>query len=71
MNAIKPDDGDRDPYPELLVELGPHGRGVGRWVPEQKHLYLTQYLHATRKAKAKFKQRVLIDPFSGPGRIQV
>lgn len=60
-----------DSHPKEVVELGPHGRGVGRWVPEEKHLYLTQYLHATRKAQAKFKQRVLIDPFCGPGRIQV
>ncbi|MES2932699.1 MAG: three-Cys-motif partner protein TcmP [Pseudomonadota bacterium] len=60
-----------DPYPDLPVERGPQGRGVGRWVPDEKHLYLTQYLHATRKAQAKFKQRVLIDPFCGPGRIQV
>lgn len=60
-----------DPHPEQPIELGPHGRGVGRWVPDEKHLYLKQYLHATRKAQAKFKQRVLIDPFCGPGRIQV
>jgi len=60
-----------DSHPEQPIERGPHGRGVGRWVPDEKHLYLTQYLHATRKAQAKFKQRVLIDPFCGPGRIQV
>lgn len=45
------------------MELGPNGHGVGRWVPDEKLLYLTRYLHATRKAEAKFKQRVLIDPF--------
>lgn len=60
-----------DSHPDQPIELGPHGRGVGKWVPEEKHLYLTQYLHATRKAQAKFKQRVLIDPFCGPGRIRV
>lgn len=60
-----------DSHPELLVERGPHGRGVGRWVPDEKHLYLTRYLNATREARKKFKQRVLIDPFCGPGRIQV
>lgn len=71
LNADKLVDEYPDPYPELPVERGPHGRGVGRWVPDEKHLYLKQYLHATRKAQAKFKQRVLIDPFCGPGRIQV
>lgn len=60
-----------DPYPDLPVERGPHGRGVGKWVPEEKHLYLTRYINATREAQKKFKQRVLIDPFGGPGRIQV
>lgn len=60
-----------DSHPELPVERGPHGRGVGRWVPEQKHLYLTRYINATREARKKFKQRVLLDPFCGPGRIQV
>src|SRR5690606_15984241 len=33
--------------------------------------YLARYLDATREAQKKFKQRVLIDPFCGPGRIQV
>lgn len=61
----------KDPQPEILVDRGPHGRGVGRWVPEEKHLYLTRYLNATREAQKKFKQRVLLDPFCGPGRIQV
>lgn len=71
LNTDKSDNECLDSHPEQPVELGPHGRGVGRWVPDEKHLYLTQYLHATRKAQAKFKQRVLIDPFCGPGRIQV
>lgn len=26
-----------DPYPELPVERGPHGQGVGRWVVEEMH----------------------------------
>lgn len=60
-----------DPCPDLVVERGPHGRGVGHWVPGEKHLYLMRYLNATREAQKKFKQRVLIDPFCGPGRIQV
>jgi three-Cys-motif partner protein len=71
MNADKSDAELNDSHPELLVERGPHGRGVGRWVPDEKHLYLTRYLNATREARKKFKQRVLIDPFCGPGRIQV
>lgn len=71
MKTEKPDDVLPDPYPELPVERGPHGRGVGRWVVEEKHRYLARYLDATREAQKKFKQRVLIDPFSGPGRIQV
>ncbi|MFY9460213.1 MAG: three-Cys-motif partner protein TcmP [Aquabacterium commune] len=60
-----------DCHPGLPIEKGPHGRGVGRWVPEEKHRYLKRYLDATREAQKKFKQRVLIDPFCGPGRIQV
>lgn len=60
-----------DSHPELPIERGPHDRGVGRWVPEEKHVYLARYLNATREAQKKFKQRVLIDPFCGPGRIQV
>lgn len=60
-----------DPLPELTVERGPHGRGVGRWVPEQKHKYLADYIIATQMARRKFPSCVLIDPFCGPGRIQV
>lgn len=64
-------DGLYDSHPELPVERGPHGRGVGRWVPDEKHYYLRRYIYATREARKKFKQQVLIDPFCGPGRIQV
>lgn len=71
MKTDKSDDALNDPYPEQPVERGPHDRGVGRWVPDEKHLYLTRYLNATREARKKFKRRVLIDPFCGPGRIQV
>lgn len=60
-----------DAHPELPIERGPHGRGVGRWVVEEKHRYLSHYLNATREAQKKFQQRVLIDPFCGPGRIQI
>jgi len=60
-----------DTHPELAVERGGHGLGVGRWVPEEKHFYLKRYIDATREARKKFKRRVFIDPFCGPGRIQV
>lgn len=60
-----------DPCPELLVERGPKDEGVGSWVPEQKHRLLHEYLTASRYAWAKWPNRVFIDPFCGPGRIQV
>lgn len=44
---------------------------MGTWVPEHKHRYLAAYLTATRHAWKKWPNRVLIDPFAGPGRIQV
>ncbi|WP_026258832.1 three-Cys-motif partner protein TcmP [Uliginosibacterium gangwonense] len=60
-----------DPLPELPVERGPSNAGVGDWVPGIKHTNLAKYIDGTRKAQIKFPQRVLIDPFSGPGRLQV
>lgn len=60
-----------DPCPDLPVERGPSGQGVGWWVPQVKYTCLAKYISATRKAQAKFPKRVLIDPFCGPGRIQV
>ena len=60
-----------DPLPDLEVERGPENKGVGRWVPEQKHFLLAKYIVGTRAAARKWPQRVLIDPFCGPGRIQV
>ena len=60
-----------DPHPELSVERGPEGTGVGNWVPFEKHRLLSEYLNASRFAWKKWKSRVFIDPFSGPGRIQV
>lgn len=62
---------DVDPCPELMIERGPNDRGVGRWVPEQKHRLLKLYIDGTRQAQKKFQRRVLLDPFCGPGRIQV
>jgi three-Cys-motif partner protein len=60
-----------DPCPHLVIERGPQGKGVGSWVPEQKHRLLTEYLSATANAWKKWPSRVFIDPFAGPGRIQV
>lgn len=62
---------ESDPFPNLPIERGPDENGVGEWVPFEKHRYLCRYLNATREAQKRFKQRVLIDPFCGPGRIQV
>jgi three-Cys-motif partner protein len=62
---------DPDPRPDLMIERGPNDKGVGRWVPEQKHMYLTKYIDGTREAAKKWGNRVFIDPFCGPGRIQV
>jgi three-Cys-motif partner protein len=61
----------KDPCPMLVVERGPRNEGVGTWVPNEKHRLLKEYLSATRHAWAKWPRRVFIDPFSGPGRIQV
>lgn len=67
-----PDLGVRpDPCPDRIVERGPDDEGVGSWVPLQKHKLLCDYLHATRHAWRRWPSRVLIDPFAGPGRIQV
>ena len=60
-----------DPCPDLVIERGPSNMGVGSWVPQFKHTYLAKYIGGTRKAQAKFPKRVLLDPFCGPGRIQV
>lgn len=60
-----------DPCPSLLVERGPKDKGVGPWVPQDKHRLLCDYLYASRYAWRKWPCHVFIDPFSGPGRIQV
>lgn len=61
VNCLRP-----DTHPQLMVE-----RGVGSWVPQQKHSLMATYLHASRNAWKKWSHRILIDPFCGPGRIQV
>lgn len=71
MSAEAVDIWEPDSFPNLLIERGPDGTGVGDWVPSEKHRYLCRYLNATREAQKRFKQRVLIDPFCGPGRVQV
>lgn len=60
-----------DPCPGLPVERGPDGKGVGDWVPEMKHMLLGKWLSATSRFWAKWPERIFIDPFCGPGRIQV
>jgi three-Cys-motif partner protein len=60
-----------DPRPDLMVDENPDGKGVGPWVPKDKHRLLTDYLHGTRNAWKTFPKRALIDPFCGPGRIRV
>src|ERR1035437_7845235 len=60
-----------DPLPDLVIDRGPERKGVGRWVPEQKHVLLAKYLDGTRAAWKRWPERVLIDPFCGPGRLQV
>lgn len=62
---------DADPFPELPIERGRNGEGVGAWVPEMKHTFLAKYIEGTRRARKKFPQRVFVDLFCGPGRIQV
>jgi three-Cys-motif partner protein len=62
---------ESDPCPDLPVEAGPNQDGVGKWVPEQKHTLLAKMIGGTRAARGKWGQRVLIDPFCGPGRIRV
>ncbi|MES2048036.1 MAG: three-Cys-motif partner protein TcmP [Pseudomonadota bacterium] len=62
---------DLDPFPNMPIERGRQGDGVGDWVPMQKHTFLAKYIEGTRQARKKFRQRIFIDLFCGPGRIQV
>ena len=45
-----------DPHPELPIERGPEGKGVGNWVPCEKHRLLSEYLNASRFAWKKWKK---------------
>lgn len=60
-----------DPRPELPVERGPDGTGVGAWVVQDKYRYLRTYLESAREAMKKWPQRIYLDPFCASGRIQV
>ena len=71
MKSSKTSVVETDPCPALTVERGPEGKGVGVWVPSEKHRLLCHYLSGSRYAWSKWSSRVLIDPFAGPGRIQV
>jgi three-Cys-motif partner protein len=61
-----------DSHPDLSVDEGKNGGGVGSWVHEEKHRYLATYIDAARSAvnSGKFSQWVYIDPFCGPGRMR-
>lgn len=63
---------EADPLPNLDVDRGKNGDGVGQWVAQQKHMYLSTYIDAARAAaKSKyFSEWVFIDPFCGPGRMR-
>lgn len=60
-----------DPCPSLVVERGPEDVGVGDWVPRIKHMLLAKYISSAYAAMNRWPHRVFIDPFCGPGRIQV
>lgn len=61
-----------DPCPNLPIDLGKYGEGVGTWVAQEKHRYLSTYIDAARSAaKSKhFDNWVFLDPFCGPGRMR-
>jgi three-Cys-motif partner protein len=61
---------DLDPFPDAVVEDN-EGKGVGRWIPERKHYYLSKYIDAARAAARRWGGWVFLDPFCGPGRIRV
>jgi three-Cys-motif partner protein len=63
---------EADPLPNLHVDQGKNGDGVGQWVAQEKHRVLSTYIDAARAAaKSKyFSEWVFIDPFCGPGRMR-
>lgn len=60
-----------DPCPGLAIERGPEDQGVGDWVPKIKHTLLAKYISSAYAAMNDWPERVFLDPFCGPGRIQV
>jgi three-Cys-motif partner protein len=60
-----------DSYPDLIVDDGKNGGGVGDWVHLEKHRLLATYIDAARAAAASssFSNWIYMDPFSGPGRM--
>lgn len=60
-----------DTHPDLVVDRGKHGDGVGAWVHTEKHRLLATYIDAARAAatSGKYSNWIFIDPFSGPGRM--
>ncbi|WGS45223.1 three-Cys-motif partner protein TcmP [Burkholderia sp. JSH-S8] len=62
MNRNKEDERAIDPADGLPVMK------VGAW-SEEKHLALSRYIDAARKARAKWGYTSFIDLFSGPGRV--
>ena len=41
---------EADTHPQLFVDEGKNGEGVGQWVAQQKHVYLSTYIDAARSA---------------------
>jgi three-Cys-motif partner protein len=62
---------EADTRPDLPVERGKRGKGVGPWVREQKHQYLAKWIEGTREMRRRWPERVYLDLFCGPGRMQV
>lgn len=62
-----------DSHSGLPVERGNRKPpvGVGSWVPGEKHKWLAKWIEGTSEMRARFPQRVFIDLFCGPGRIEV
>lgn len=60
-----------DPRPDLIIERGPDDTGVGSWVPNDKHTLLAKYIAGACGPARRFPHWIFIDPFCGPGRIQV
>jgi three-Cys-motif partner protein len=63
---------EADPLPNLVVDHGKNNDGVGQWVAQEKHRYLSTYIDAARAAAKSrfFSEWVFIDPFCGPGRMR-